>query len=246
MTPTSNSSSTRICTTTSTTAKVQTQGRRHTSTSELSNIKCGGLNTLMVYRLLPQLPVFHFQGKRAVEIGPSFPRYLFHRQRAWLVPVCPMHTLQLAANMANTCINMCVDITAHNLPANNAPFYPMNAVQVSSNGVYIDFFESSAKSTFTAFAVHADAVQNLTLRSNSNQYSHEGFSLLEVRNRARPTPSMNISVDLCSVRGGAYGFLRASRSKSSTIENVTRNKLSLRDTWYEKKNLTLKPCIRPH
>lgn len=61
------------------------------------------------------------------------------------------------------------------------PDYLWRGVEVSSNGVYIDRFESSAKSTFTAFALHADAVQNLTLRSSSNQFEFEGFSLLEVR-----------------------------------------------------------------
>lgn len=79
--------------------------------------------------------------------------------------------------------------------------FPVNAVQVSTNGVFIERFESSAKSTFTAFALHADAVHNLTLRSNSNQFEHEGFSLLEVRGRSRHTPPMKISVDLYASLG---------------------------------------------
>lgn len=93
-------------------------------------------------------------------------------------------------------------------------------VQVSSNGVSIDRFESSAKTAFTAFAVHADAVHNLTLTSNSNSFSHDCFILLEVRNRARPTPPMKIRVDVCFVRGEAYGFLRAPRSKRSNVETL--------------------------
>lgn len=61
----------------------------------------------------------------------------------------------------------------------------MDAVQVSSNGVDVARFESSSDATFTAFGLHDDAVETLTLTSSSGIFEFEGISILEVREGAR-------------------------------------------------------------
>lgn len=65
--------------------------------------------------------------------------------------------------------------------------FPIDAVQVKSNGVDIGRFESSSESTFTAFGLNENAVETVTLTSSSGKFEFEGFSILEVRECSRLT-----------------------------------------------------------
>lgn len=82
------------------------------------------------------------------------------------------------------CVYLCVDITKTTYVTK--PF-PIDAVQVKSNGVDMGRFESSSESTFTAFDLHENAVETVTLTSSSGLFEFEGFGLLEVRECVRLT-----------------------------------------------------------